>query len=214
MKVDHIFICADMPDKFSQILTDFGLTQGEPNIHTGQGTANRRFFFENIYFQFLAVKNEQHLKSLASKPSRLYERFTRTDDSISPFGICLYPSDDCLKFGDYPSIDYRPKFIHPPLKMSIFLTPIIEPMYYFVDYISDSSKQTHIQYKHEIGFEKITRIKIHTPDSDSKLMHDLNQAGIVEFETHDNHLMEITFDDGEQNKTQDFRPEIPLIFNW
>lgn len=214
MKIDHIFICVKAPLDKVKILTDFGITEGEPNTHTGQGTSNHRFFFSNTYFQLLHVTNEVLLKSVPSKPSSLYERFNRTDNTISPFGICLYPGDNKLSIVDYLTKDYQPKFIQPPLKMHIFNTPLVEPMFYFVDYISDSSKETHMTYRHEIGFESITGVKISMPQSNSSIKHDLGEANIVEFMQSDEHLLELEFDHGDQSKSHDFRPDLPLIFRW
>lgn len=214
MKIDNIFICVKSPDKLVKILTDFGITEGEPNTHTGQGTSNHRFFFNNIYLQLLHVTDEELLQSPQSKPSSLLERFERKDDSISPFGICLYPGDGKLEIIDYLTKEYQPKFIHPPLKMHIFDTPLIEPMYYFMDYISDASKQTHIKYRHKMGFQSITGVKIGLPNSNSSIKRGLNKNAVVQFESSAEHLLEIEFDNASKNKSHDFRPELPLVFKW
>ncbi|MGL1920512.1 MAG: VOC family protein [Hyphomicrobiales bacterium] len=214
MKIDHVFICVESPIKNAKILADFGITEGEPNIHTGQGTANHRFFFDNAYFQLLHVTSEELLQSKPTKPSSLLERFHRVDNSISPFGICLYPGHKKLNITDYETIEYQPKFIHPPLKMHIFETPLIEPMYYFLDYISDSSKETHTTYRHEIGFQNITGVKIRMPASGSSIKQALTETKTVEFIEANEHLLELEFDDGLQGKNHDFRPELPLIFRW
>lgn len=214
MKIDHIFICVKAPKNKVKLLTDFGLTEGEPNMHTGQGTSNCRFFFNNIYFQLLHVTDEALLGSIDTKPSSLFERFNRVDDKISPYGICLYTGQNILKIQDHITKEYHPKFIHPPLKMHIFDTPLIEPMYYFVDYVSDSSKQTHITHKHEIGFDQMTGVTIYMPNSNSKIRQNLHQAEIITFKQSDTHLLELEFDDLKQGKQHDFRPDIPLIIKY
>ena len=45
MHLDHIFIRARPGAPEAEALKAFGLTEGSPNRHPGQGTANRRFFF-------------------------------------------------------------------------------------------------------------------------------------------------------------------------
>lgn len=49
MVLDHIFICVQPGASEAEALIDFGLTEGSPNRHQGQGTANRRFFFRNAF---------------------------------------------------------------------------------------------------------------------------------------------------------------------
>ena len=48
MEVDHIYICTDYKAPVGDLLKEFGLIEGTSNIHPGQGTANRRFFFHNL----------------------------------------------------------------------------------------------------------------------------------------------------------------------
>jgi len=47
-EVDHLFVCANLGAPEADSLIAFGLTEGAPNVHPGQGTANRRFFFHNV----------------------------------------------------------------------------------------------------------------------------------------------------------------------
>ena len=48
-EIDHLFIWTDLGGKEADRLVTFGLTEGAPNTHSGQGTACRRFFFRNAY---------------------------------------------------------------------------------------------------------------------------------------------------------------------
>ena len=50
MELDHIFICTEKEAPQGDLLKEFGLVEGSSNIHPGQGTANRRFFFKNFMF--------------------------------------------------------------------------------------------------------------------------------------------------------------------
>ncbi len=49
---DNLFIYTDVGASEAKRLTSFGLIEGSPNIHPGQGTANRRFFFGNMVLTF------------------------------------------------------------------------------------------------------------------------------------------------------------------
>jgi hypothetical protein len=53
LRIDHVFIlCAEGAPEADAFLAA-GLREGSSNTHPGQGTANRRFFFENFYVELL-----------------------------------------------------------------------------------------------------------------------------------------------------------------
>lgn len=216
LKIDHIFICSDAPDDDAQIFTDFGFTEGPPNTHPGQGTANRRFFFDNMYLEFLYIADDKLAQSALTKPSKLYERFTDKGDNISPFGFGLYPSNNLMKIKDYNSWEYRPKFLPPPLKMNVYGDSLAEPMYYYMEFVSENSKIGQKKFNHANGFHYISAVKIFTPQAelDSDFKRDLSHYDILKFEDSQTHILEVTFDGGKSNKTHDFRPRLPIIFRW
>ena len=74
MELDHLFLFTSAPDEVADALRRFGLTEGAPNNHTGQGTSCRRFFFHNAYLELLSVTSEEELKSAAIAPTKLWER--------------------------------------------------------------------------------------------------------------------------------------------
>ena len=44
-ELDHLLVWVDVGGPEAERLAAFGLTEGAPNTHPGQGTACRRFFF-------------------------------------------------------------------------------------------------------------------------------------------------------------------------
>jgi hypothetical protein len=56
-EIDHVLVMADLIAPQATILTEFGLTEGPPNVHCGHGTACRRFFFRNAMLELLRVEN-------------------------------------------------------------------------------------------------------------------------------------------------------------
>lgn len=206
----------ESPDLLTKILIDFGLTEGERNDHPKQGTAVRRFFFNESYFEFLYICNEEDVLSPISKPAQYYERITTKTDQISPFGICFRPSDNGLNFLDYNTWSYRPKYLPSPLKMEVYGHDLNSPMLSHMGFISDSSFKKRVKQRHNIGFKSISLVTIYGPHLtlDSPIKQDLHDADVVKFKIADEHLLEIEFDGGLQDKSHDFRPEIPLVFNW
>ncbi|MBL1419848.1 MAG: hypothetical protein COC24_004990 [Alphaproteobacteria bacterium] len=216
MKIDHIFMGSETPDEHVKILVDFGLTEGESNSHPQQGTAVRRFFFENSYFEFLYISNLSDIKSPTTRPAQYFERITANDNQTSPFAICFRPGGNSLDFSNYKSWIYRPKFLPHPFKMDIYGHKLSDPMLCYMGFVSDESFKKRIPQRHQIGFKDITLLRILSPyaDLDSKLKQDLNKSELVKFKHNATHTIELTFDDAKQNKTHDFRPQLPIIFKW
>ena len=71
MEVDHIFIFSNNQGNEADELVDFGLTEGGNRVHPGQGTRNRKFYFENFFLKILWVNNESEITSELSAPTRL-----------------------------------------------------------------------------------------------------------------------------------------------
>ncbi len=65
--IDHIFIFTHDQGKIAEQLIDFGLSEGSSRINTGQGTANRKFYFHNFFLEILWVQNEADFKSIQTK---------------------------------------------------------------------------------------------------------------------------------------------------
>jgi SAM-dependent methyltransferase len=75
-------------------LVQFGLHEGPPNQHPGQGTACRRFAFLNAMIELVWVSDKREAQSHNTRRTLLWERWSgRKDIAASPFGICLRPVD-------------------------------------------------------------------------------------------------------------------------
>src|ERR1700759_3284416 len=87
-EIDHVFICTSAGGSEADQLVAFGLTEGSRNHHPGQGTANRRFFFENAMLELLWVEDAEEARSEAVRRLALWERWSQRNLGASPFGIC------------------------------------------------------------------------------------------------------------------------------
>ncbi|MEM9673575.1 MAG: hypothetical protein ACFB15_16700 [Cyclobacteriaceae bacterium] len=74
MEIDHIFIFSANQGQEGDQLLDFGLTEGSSRVHPGQGTTNRKFYFENFFLEILYVINKQEIISELTAPTHLWER--------------------------------------------------------------------------------------------------------------------------------------------
>ena len=91
-ELDHGFIFTPINAPEAEQLKAFGLSEGSPNTHPGQGTANRRFFFENFMVELLWVSDPVAVQSEVIQPMHLWERWWGREGAACPFGICLRPS--------------------------------------------------------------------------------------------------------------------------
>ena len=92
MQLDHLFILTAPGAPDADALAGHGFVEGAPNVHPGQGTANRRFFVGNAYLEFLWVTNDAEARSDVVSRTRLFDRWQERDSGTSsPFGVALRP---------------------------------------------------------------------------------------------------------------------------
>jgi hypothetical protein len=73
IELDHLFVCTALGAPEAEKLVQFGLHEGPPNQHPGQGTACRRFSFANAMIELFWVSEarEAHCQQLSSSHSGL-----------------------------------------------------------------------------------------------------------------------------------------------
>ena len=123
--VDHVFICSEVGAPKADQLVALGLAEGTSNLHPGQGTACRRFFFHNAMLELVWVNDEQEARSPPITPARLWERWRYRFTGYSPFGVCLRPRSAqhalagpaaALPFATW---EYRPPYLPPELHFDV-----------------------------------------------------------------------------------------------
>jgi len=218
MELDHIFVCVKPAEEQAEALKSFGLVEGSRNVHPGQGTANRRFFFENSFLELLYLTDASEAQSELTKPTMLYERLTAEDQLISPFGICFRPSSysETVPFASW---EYKPTYLPPNLKVDVGHAPLNEPMWFFLPFGSrpdQASPEKQQPLKHPNGLNTISSVKITIVAYDALSAVSMSAAslGKVQITKGKKHLIEIGFDDEQSGKEHDFRPELPLIIRW
>ncbi|OYU81728.1 MAG: hypothetical protein CFE23_02250 [Flavobacterium sp. BFFFF1] len=118
MDIDHIFIFTDDNGKVADELVDFGLTEGSNRIHVGQGTTNRKFYFDNFFFEILWVHDETELKSERTMPTGLWQRAEFKSNRFSPFGLCIVNADETEKLFE-KAFKYQPDYFPQGLEIDI-----------------------------------------------------------------------------------------------
>ena len=218
MELDHLFICVDGNAEVADLLCDFGLSEGTASRHPGQGTANRRFYFNNAFIEFLFLVDTEEALSAITKPTNLYERLSCTTDQVSPFGVCFRPSKEGEKV-PFPTWSYRPKYLPPSFDVSIAQAPVFEPMWFHLDFAKrpDAANSDNRQTTdHRCGYKEISSVKITfaTLEELSDAATVANATASFDLFRGSDHLLEIVFDLEREGEMKDFRPALPLIFRW
>ena len=120
MTIDHIFIFTNSKGKVADQLISLWLTEGSSRIHKGQGTTNRKFYFENFFLEILWVHDENEIKSDLVKPTGLWHRANFQTNNFSPFGLCLVNTEDTDNLFE-KSLKYQPDYF--PTGLSIDILP-------------------------------------------------------------------------------------------
>ncbi len=209
-ELDHIFILSNVNAPSADKLLDAGIIEGAPNIHHGQGTTNRRFFFNNSMIECIWVHDADEANNERTKPTYLLPRWQGRKNT-SPFGICLRPTSD-EQSPPFPSWDYTPQYLPDGISIQIANTvnQLEEPFLFF----AAGAQSSDSSVKHPAGMENITSVEVTHPHTDLESPSIDAIQHLITFTTGDNHLLTVTFDDHRQGKTLNLQPEIPLIIHY
>lgn len=219
MEIDHIFICVAPGAHEAEALKEFGLTEGTTNLHPGQGTTNRRFFFKNAYIELLYLIDLEEIRSELTKPTQLFERLTSRGDDVSPFGICFRPSAGTEEKVPFSSWSYKPTYLPENMKIYIGNAPLNEPMWFFLPFGSrpdNAPSERQHPIEHQKGFGEITSVRVTIPGNSNLSNPALCSTDVEGFELVEGntHLIQIGFDNERNDCSHDFRPILPLVFSW
>jgi hypothetical protein len=202
LELDHLFVCTASDAPEAEPLNQFGLREGPPNQHPGQGTACRRFAFVNAMIELLWVSNPTEAQNEITGRTLLWERWSDREGNACPFGICLRPTDS-QHAGPPPftSWEYRPAYLPDPLVMHVGEAGIEEPMWVYMSFMKRAQRgQWFIE--HPIGIREITGLTLTTATPPrSEASQKVVESGILATRTGPTSLLEIEFD-GNRRQTQ------------
>jgi hypothetical protein len=203
--IDHIFVCTERGAPAADRLVEFGLTEGPPNRHPGQGTANRRFFFDNFMLEFLWVEDPAEAQSEQTRRMRLWERWSAAPGAASPFGIILCPVDGGCPFASWR---YAPASM-PGLVLDVAADAgLDEPMWCYM-----SQARSGRKVEHPAGIRALSGVRLGGPPARAgSVTTAMARRGAIELVNRREHLLELEFDGRERGVRTDFRPALPLVF--
>jgi len=216
--LDHVFVCCSVGAPEAATLARQGLKEGSPNTHPGQGTASRRFFFQNAYLELLWVTDPAEAQSETVRPTMLWDRWYHRGLVACPFGIVLRPSPDAANPSPpFPTWAYRPSYLPPPIAIEIAHgTPLHEPGFFYLAFRRGPARITQEPVTHRLPISEITSVKIWAPGKHARsaAAEAVVAAGLVTLQEGDAYLMELTFDRGVNGGSVELRPTLPLLLRW
>lgn len=215
LEVDHVIVCCAPGAPEAEALVAAGLIEGSSNVHAGQGSANRRFFFENAYLELLWIDDPAQAKREPVRRTRLWERWLRRDASACPFGIAFRPSDPAAEtLPPFPTWAYHAPYLPAQVSIGIALaTPLAEPEFLYLTFATRPDAKRREPIEHPAGLRRLTGVGVGLPSSGvrSYAAKAVAELGLVSWFDAPAYAIELTFDDGADERSIDLRPTLPLI---
>ncbi len=234
LSLDHLFIITEPGAAIGDRLLALGMVEGNANTHPGQGTANRRFFFEGFTLELLFVSDAKEAATGAGRKLRILER--SHGNGASPFGLVARVADSTTE-PEFDSWQYYPDYFNGELcffvgsnseqlgePLCICMPPAFSPS---SQSSSDSSQSSSSLSTRSSGNAvdyanaawRFTSLKISVPVSPptsppSAVLQHFASMERVELVVGDRHHLEIQFNEGEGGQSADLSPELPLTLVW
>jgi hypothetical protein len=213
--VDHAFIGCAAGAPEGDALLRLGLVEGSGNTHPGQGTANRRFFFENFMLELVWVADFSEVQSERTRRTRLGERIQGEDSQVSPFGIIFRATGAPPAPPPFATWSYTPIYLPPGLAMQIAEgTSLYEPELFYLPFLKPGAARTTEPVSHALPIRRIRGLSVGVRDRNalSASSRCAEQRGLVSYFDAPQPLLEISFE-GPAGMRIDLRPELPLVFH-
>lgn len=215
--LDHVFVCCAEGGSEADRLTRLGLAEGSSNTHPGQGTASRRFFFENAYLELFWVTDAREAQAEPAARTRLWSRWSARGTEASPFAVILRPDGAEEAPPPFASWAYHPSYLPPHLAIDVAdRTPLSEPAFFYIGFARGAGQMQPQPRDHALGVRRLTAVEIGMPGgaSRSTAARAVEGVGLVQFLDTPQHRMTLTFDDGRAGTRVDLEPDLPLVLRW
>jgi hypothetical protein len=217
-ELDHLFVMVSRGAPEAHCLVEVGIREARPNRHPGQGTACRRFFFDNAYLELLWVENPEEAQSEAVQPLGLWERWSNRHSGACPFGVVLRPSGPGGQGPPFPAWEYRPGYLPPTLTLHIGGNSrlVEEPLLVYLparrrpDSLPAPERPP---LRHAPGFQQLTALRLFGTwqDVPSAVMQAAERSKALTLFHAQEYFAEIGFSKERQRRHFDLRPILPLV---
>jgi len=210
MRLDHVFICCDVGAPEADALLDAGLVEGSRNTHPGQGSENRRVFFEVGFIELFWISNPAEAQSPQSLPTRLWPRWRDRRAGACPFAIILSASADANALPPFKAWQYQPNYFPKPVHFAEG-TEITEPEIIYLPWKTDWQSVSQPK-EHTAPLREIRSVGFGLPNVSklSSAAQRLSAEGFVSYYESTSYEMTLGFLASSRCRF-DLRPTLPLI---
>jgi hypothetical protein len=214
--LDHVLVCCSVgAEPEAAALAALGLREGSANTHPGQGTACRRFFFQNAYLELFWVSDPAEAQSEAVLPTQLWDRWSKRATGACPFALVFRPSKGDESPPPFETWPYRPSYVPPGMSIDVARNvPLSDPALFYLSFQRDASRGGQEPRAHPLPLTQLTSVAVQGPTTGlSAAMRATQAAGLVSFEEATEHAITLRFDAGDRGSA-DLRPTLPLWLAW
>jgi Glyoxalase-like domain len=213
--LDHVFILCASGAPEADALLQLGLCEGASNVHPGQGTACRRFFFQNFYLELLWVRDALEAQRPPAKRTRLYARWSGRGLGACPFGVVLRPeaAGDKAPFSTWT---YRPSYLPAPFVLEVAKgTRLSEPELFYFPVSRRPRDMAPQPREHALGLGELTAASLTLPGALSRALKAVEALGLLSFPKGEGPLLTLGFGSRPGAAgAKDLRPSLPLVLRW
>jgi len=204
MEIDHIFIFTKDNGKIADELVQFGLTEGSSRVHVGQGTTNRKFYFDNFFLEILWVHNEEELKSDTTKPTGLWQRADFNSPN-SRFGLCIVNTDETESLFE-KTFKYQPAYFPVGLYIDILRNEqnLNLPWTFRLPFKGQKKNDTE-PTEHKNGLRNLTKVEFGIKNYNEKdeFINQFEGQEKIKFTFSETNNLTLTFDSNKNGLTRE-----------
>jgi len=214
-ELDHVLVWVSPGAPEAERLVEFGLTEGSRNVHAGQGTANRHFFFHNAMLELIWVHDATEAHAPPGARLAILERWRHRETGASPFGLCLRREAEAAT-----TWAYRPAYLPADVAIDMAVTSLValEPLIFLAPTRRPDAapRATRQPLVHAAGVREVSAVQIGVPETEplSGTLRAVEATGIATFPREVEPRLELGFDGERQGGSADSRPDLPLVFRW
>ncbi|MGH8290301.1 MAG: hypothetical protein ACREV7_14960 [Steroidobacteraceae bacterium] len=196
------------------MLIERAFVEGSRNVHPGQGTANRRFFFANFMLELLWVADPLEAAADAVRHTGLWEHWSRRDEGASRFGIVYGGVPTQGSQLPFTTQSYHPAYLPHPTSIEVVqgLT-LAEPALFWVPSLRVERPTSNEPISHRAPVRNVIRIAVGVPFARSlaKAARRVHDVALLDFFEASSPVLEVRFP-AEHDGLIDCRPDLPLVF--
>lgn len=221
--LDHLFIFVPPGAVLArQALSEAGINVGSSvTRHDGTGTASVFAMFANAYLELAWVDSTVRLEpEFRARLERNRRASAWTASGPSPFGVGFRRGPGAPDQLPYVSRPSTAAWMKAGTQIDVLAPPadsLPSPRVFVVprDMGAWQRKVAPALFVHRIGVQQITRVRVITPDGARvQLLGWIDTLPGVKFVRGREHLVEVTFDGGQEGKHVDLRPRLPVILRY